>query len=419
MELRFLGACSEVGRSAVAVRTGDACVLMDYGVLLDDEIGFPAHMPAREVDAILITHAHLDHSGLVPLFYLRDGIPVHAVEPTFKFSDLLIRDFIHLSGYYLPYEYVDLRSMMDHAMGHRYSEPFEINGARIELLNAGHIPGSCQALIEADGKRLLYTGDFNTAPSRLLNGADQGQRDLDAIIIESTYANEDHPDRAVLEREFVSRCREVVERDGTVLIPAFGVGRSQEVLSILEAHNFEYPVYVDGMALDAIKLLSEHPESLRDFELFDRAVKNARWINDWRDRRIAVKTPSVIVSPAGMLKGGAALFYMESISQDERNAIYLVSFQIPGTPGRTLLEKRKFVIKGKERKVPAEVDKFVFSSHCGRSQLEEVLSKLDGGTKVFVVHGADGNCERLAGWASERLGLEAHAPRPGDVYELR
>ncbi|MEM2082406.1 MAG: MBL fold metallo-hydrolase [Candidatus Bathyarchaeia archaeon] len=418
MELRFLGACSEVGRSGLALRAEGKCVLMDYGVLLDDEIGFPAHIPAREVDAILITHAHLDHSGLVPLFYLRDGIPVHAVEPTFKFSDLLIKDFLHLSGYYLPYEYVDLKSMMDHAVRHRYSETFEVNGIRVTFLNAGHIPGSCQALIEAEGKRLLYTGDFNTTPSRLLNGAEYGDLDLDAIVIESTYANEDHPDRWALEREFVSKCREVVERGGTVLIPAFGVGRSQEVLSILEANNFEYPVYVDGMALDAIELLAEHPESLRDFELFDRAIKNARWINDWRDRRIAVKTPSVIVSPAGMLKGGAAVFYMESISQNERNAIYLVSFQIPGTPGRTLLDERKFVIRGRERKVLAEVDKFVFSSHCGRSELESVLSKLDGRAKVFVVHGAEGNCERLAGWASEELGLEAHAPRPGDIYKL-
>jgi len=418
MELRFLGACSEVGRSAVALRAGGKCVLMDYGVLLDDEIGFPAHIPAKEVDAILLTHAHLDHSGLIPLFYIRNGIPVHAVEPTFKFSDLLIKDFLHLSGYYLPYEYVDLKGMMGHAVGHRYSEPFEINGIEVTFLNAGHIPGSCQILIEAEGKRLLYTGDFNTKPSRLLSGADRAPSDLDAIVIESTYANEDHPDREELEKEFVSRCREVVERGGTVLVPAFGVGRSQEVLLILEAHGFDYPVYVDGMALDAIELLAGHPESLRDFELFERAVRNARWINDWRERRLAVKTPSVIISPAGMLKGGAAVFYMESISQDERNAIYLVSFQIPGTPGSILLDKKRFVIKGRERKVLAEVDKFAFSSHCGRSDLETTLSKLDGRAKVFVVHGAEGNCERLASWASGELGLEAHAPRPGDIHKI-
>ena len=117
------------------------------------------------------------------------------------------------------------------------------------MINAGHIPGSAQIIVESEGRRVLYTGDFNLVPTHLVPGADQQYHDLDAMIIESTYAAEDHPDRIESERNFVLACKEVVENGGTVLVPAFGVGRSQEIICMLSDHNFSYPVYVDGMAL--------------------------------------------------------------------------------------------------------------------------------------------------------------------------
>jgi putative mRNA 3-end processing factor len=314
---------------------------------------------------------------------------------------------------------MDLQTMLKHTRELQYHQSIDVGDASLTLVNAGHIPGSAQAIINSEGKRLLYTGDFNRQPTRLVDGADPGNyKDLDAIIIEGTYATEDHPARDGLEKEFVEKVTEVVEGGGTVLVPAFGVGRSQELLSVLSAYHFEHPVFVDGMALDAMEMLLKYPSSLRDSSVFERASKMAHWVDGWNDRRRAAKTAGVIISPAGMLKGGASVFYMENVAAKKQNAVFMVSFQVPGSPGRILLERKKFVIHGKARPVDARVERFDFSSHGGRRELELTLSDLDKKTKVFIVHGAEGNCKKLAEWASKEQGLDAKAPKTGDVIEI-
>jgi len=418
MQLRFLGACEEVGRSAIAVKTSRSQVLMDYGVMINHEVGFPVHVSPKDLDGVVLTHAHLDHSGLIPLFYVHSKLPVYGVEPTFKLTKVLVRDMIKLSGYYLPFEYVDLESMMDHTVPVEYHSKFRVGDADVTLVNAGHIPGSAQIIIESGGKRILYTGDFNLVPTHLVTGADRTYKGLDAIVTESTYASDDHPDRAEQERSFVLACKQIVESGGTVLVPAFGVGRSQEVICMLADHNFSYPVYVDGMALDAIRMLEECPTSLRDEKRFRSAMRQAEQISNWNTRRHAAKTAGVIVSPAGMLKGGASVFYMENIARDERNGIFLVSYQVEGSPGRILLDEGRFMLRGRAVGVKARVEKFDFSSHGGRSQLQETLRELDRTTRVFVIHGEESNCARLADWASHELGLQTTIPRPGETFDV-
>jgi putative mRNA 3-end processing factor len=189
MQLRFLGACQEVGRSAIAVKNTNSQILMDYGVMINHEVGFPVHISPKDLDAVVLTHAHLDHSGLIPLFYLHNArLPVYGVEPTFKLTRVLVRDMIKLSGYYLPYEYIDLENMMNHTLPVEYHSKFKVGDADVTLVNAGHIPGSAQVIAESEGKRMLYTGDFNLIPTHLVPVADRPYNDLDAIIIESTYA---------------------------------------------------------------------------------------------------------------------------------------------------------------------------------------------------------------------------------------
>ena len=416
--MRFLGACQEVGRSAVAVKNTRSQILMDYGVMINHEVGFPVHISPKDLNAVVLTHAHLDHSGLIPLFYTRSKLPVYGIEPTFKLTKVLVRDMIKLSGYYLPFEYIDLENMMSHVVPVDYRSTFRIEDADVTLINAGHIPGSAQIVIESDGKRILYTGDFNLVPTHLVPGADHAYNNLDAIAIESTYAGEDHPDRAESERNFVLACKEVVEKGGTVLVPAFGVGRSQEIICMLADHNFTYPIFVDGMALDAIRMLEEHPDSLKNQEQFKKAMREAEQIRNWNDRRRAARTAGVIVSPAGMLKGGASVFYMENIAKNEDNGIFLVSYQVEGSPGRILLDEGRFILHGKASKVTARVEKFDFSSHGGKTQLEETLKELDKRTKVFVIHGEEANCKRLADFASQELGLQATTPRPGEICDV-
>ena len=418
MQVGFLGGAREVGRIGITVKSEKSKVVLDYGVMLDHEPGFPMHVPPKEVEAIILTHSHLDHSGAIPMFYINDKKPLYANRLNLELTQILIQDFIHLSGYYLPFEYLELDAMMHNNRHLDFGVEEAIGDMKFKLFDAGHTPGSAQVLIEADGKKILYTGDYNMEDSKLLKGATMDYGDLDAVVTESTYASEDHTPRPELERSFVEAATEVVERGGTVLVPAFGVGRAQEIACVLTANHFEYPVVLDGMAREASRIIMNYKEFLRDPRLFMNAIHSLDWVDGWRDRRRASRDPGVIISPAGMLKGGPSQFYVSKIGKKAGNAIFLVSYQIPGTPGKQLLDKGITMIDGKVSKVKAQYRHFDFSSHCGASQLKEGLRRLGGKPKVFVVHGAEGNCELLANWAKTELGLDAVAPRTGETYEI-
>ena len=418
LQIKFLGGTREVGRNAISVKTKKTQVLLDYGVMLNHKPGFPMHTPPKDVDAIILTHSHLDHSGAIPIFYIHGKKPLYTNKLTSELNELLISDFIHLSSYYLPFEYLELKSMMRSSKHVDFGVEEKIGDIKFQLFNAGHIPGSAQILIETGGKKLLYTGDFNTEDTRLLEGAEMEYNDLDAVIIESTYADEEHTERSELEKQFIADAADIIEMGGTVLVPAFGVGRSQEIACILAAHNFEYPVTIDGMIRGANSIMMRHGQFLRDSKLLKDALHSAHWIEGWRDRRKAAKKPGVIISTAGMLKGGPSVFYISKIGKKARNAVFLVSYQIPGTPGRQLLDKGICVIDGKMRKIKARVGHFDFSSHCGAGELKESVKKLGGKPKVYVIHGAERNCELFAKWIKNELGLEATAPKTGDVVKV-
>jgi putative mRNA 3-end processing factor len=418
LQIGFLGGAREVGRIGISVKSKKTRVLLDYGVMIGREPGFPMHMPPKEVDALILSHSHLDHSGALPIFYIQGKMPLYTNKLNLDLTQLLIKDFIHLSGYYLPFEYLELETMMQSNKHLDFGVKEKVGDMRLQLMNAGHTPGSASVLLEVKGKKLLYTGDFNTTDSQLLAGAVMDYGDLDVVITESTYANADHTDRVELEKRFVESVTEVVEMGGTVLVPAFGVGRSQEMACILAAHHFEYPVVLDGMAREASRIIMNHKEFLRDPKLFMNAMHSLEWVEGWRDRRKAIKKPGVIISTAGMLKGGPAAFYVSKLGKKASNAIFLVSYQIPGTPGKELLEKGVCTIDGKVRKIKARYEHFDFSSHCGASQLKEALKKLGGKPKVFVVHGEEANCELFAKWINSELGLDAVAPNTGDTFEV-
>jgi len=418
LQIGFLGGTREVGRIAITVKTPKTQILLDYGAMLNHEPGFPRHIPPKEIDAIILSHSHLDHSGAIPIFYVQGKKPLYTNRMTTELNQLLIADFIHLSSYYLPFEYLELRAMTNNSKDINYNTPQTIGDITFQFKNAGHIPGSTQTLIETQGKRILFTGDYNTTDTKLLEGAKMNYGNLDAVITESTYATEEHTNRPQLEQHFVDECTNIAEKGGTALVPAFGVGRSQELACVLAAHHYEYPVYLDGMAREVSRIMMSYPQFLKEPKAFADALHATYWVEGWRDRRKACKTPGVIISPAGMLKGGPAMFYLSKIGKRANNAIFLVSYQIPGTPGKELLEKGVCLIDGKMRKVKAHVQHFDFSSHCGATELKEAIKKLGGKPKIYVVHGAEGNCEYLAKWTREELGLEAIAPRTGDTFKI-
>ncbi|MGA2524487.1 MAG: MBL fold metallo-hydrolase [Candidatus Bathyarchaeia archaeon] len=418
MQIGFLGGAREVGRMGISVKTEKTQIILDYGVMLANQPGFPMHVPPKEVDGLILTHSHLDHSGALPIFYINDEKPLYTNRLNLELTQILIQDFIHLSGYYLPFEYLELKTLMRSNHHLDFGVEQTIGDMKVKLLDAGHTPGSAQVQVEADGKRILFTGDYNMEDTMLLKGATMDYGDFDAVITESTYANEDHTARPELEKNFAEAASDIVERGGTVLVPAFGVGRAQEIACVLAAHHFEFPIVLDGMAREASRIIMDHKEFLRDPRLFTNAMHSLDWVDGWRDRRRATKDPCVIISPAGMLKGGPSQFYISKIGKKPANAIFLVSYQIPGTPGKQLLEKGVTTIDGKVQKVKAQYKHFDFSSHCGASHLKEGLRRLGGKPKVFAVHGAEGNCELLANWAKTTLGLDAVAPKTGEKYQI-
>jgi len=418
MEVKVLGAARQVGRSAFLITHRDSKILLDYGAMTTKVPGFPMHVPPKDIRAIILSHAHLDHSGAAPLHFLGGKMKLHATPMTAELSSLLIQDFIKISGQYLPFEFIDLMAMNSSTVNHGYLEPFQVGDFTVTLYDAGHIPGSAVIAVEAGSKRLLYTGDVNADETNLLQGSWKNLGEADMVITESTYATADHPLRSKAEEELVNYANVVVERGGVLLIPAFSVGRAQEVAMTLVKNGFRHPVAMDGMALKVNGILLRHQEYIRDPTALRRMLESIEEVTAWSQRRRIVKRPGVIVSPAGMLVGGASIFYNEHLAMDEKNGIAIVSFQVPGTPGRTLIEKGLTIYRGKPTKVKAEVRRFDFSSHSGRSSLLSDLKMIKGSPKFLTVHGEEESCIALADELHRDLGAEASAATPGQEIQF-
>jgi putative mRNA 3-end processing factor len=416
-----MGAAKEVGRSAFLVNCDHTNILMDYGVLLKREPIFPMHVKPKEVDAVVISHAHLDHSGFVPSLYLSGSttnIPVLGTLPTFELSELLIEDMIKLSGFYLPFEYLDLMTMLKSSKNLQYREPYMVNDAKITLYESGHVVGGATTIVEHDGKKLFYTGDINTRGSKLLRPADLDFGEIDMMIIESTYSQNEQQPREEAEKDLMAFANEVIERGGTLFIPSFSVERAQEIACVLKAYNFKHKIVMDGMALKANQIMGRHPAFLRDPELFRKAVGEAEWIQGWNRRKKVVNEPCAIISPAGMLVGGSAIFYTQQIADSDKNGIALVSYQGEGTPGRLLLDKKMANIDGKIKKCYADVKRFEFSGHNSRHELFEILDRVKGNPKVLTVHGDGPSCVKFAEEIKEKYGFDARAPDQGEIVDV-
>lgn len=402
VKISFLGACQEVGRSAVlfeSEKTGDT-ILCDYGTKMSsNDQNFPVHVSGKNLTAMVLTHAHIDHSGGIPLFYISGSVPLICTELTFRVTEILLQDMVSITESYLPFEKPEIDKMKRYAQFFAYNERKKVGkGTYITLYNAGHIPGSAVVLIEMDGKRLLYTGDINTTPTRLLNPFDPTEiPELDAIVTESTYGTIDHADRIKIEDEFLTDVKSVVDKKGIVVIPAFGVGRSQEMLMVLYRNSeAPYPVIVDGMARKVAYLYEKYPKMLRDPMALANAIDKAHFIQQRKssaERDSVLETPGVIVSPSGMLKGGVSRMYVEKIQDDPNSAIFLVSYQIEATPGRVLLEKGELVDENLQNAVAvkSKYRHFDFSSHSGKTELLKMLQTLKfvnpTEKRVYCVHG--------------------------------
>ena len=419
VKLKLLGAAKEVGRAGLLLNIEGDQVLLDYGVSLrGNEPEFPLPVHPRSLQVCALSHAHLDHSGALPLLYVSAKPPLLTTPLSLSLAELLIRDFMKLSKYYIPYELEELEKMKEHAVPLVYNEVYEAGDLTFNMVDAGHIPGSSMVVLETPSLTLVYTGDYALHDTCLLRRGDTGAiSKADILIMETTYAEFDHPPRDIVEKEFISSLEEVLSAGGTVLVPAFAVGRAQEILCVLAKHGVSYPVYVDGMARRANELIAESIDLLRDPALFEKALEMVQCVEDWDDRRRALSSPSVIVTPAGMLKGGPSEYYMEKLMDDPRNAVFIVSFAIPETPARQVIETGVYSSATKKGVVKARVEWFDFSAHCGRSELEETIKLVKRNASIVLMHGEEGAEQAIYRFALES-GKRAYAPSAGEWLEI-
>jgi putative mRNA 3-end processing factor len=258
---------------------------------------------------------------------------------------------------------------------------------------------------------LFYTGDINLRGSRLLPPADLNIGEIDFLITESTYSQTNQMPRKDSENGLIDFANDVMDRKGILFIPSFSVERSQEVASVLISSGFKHRIIMDGMALKVNEILLKYPEYLKNPEIFEDVVDRVVAINDHKQRKQALREPCVVISPAGMLVGGNAVYYLQELAFDNKNGIALVSYQGEGTPGKKLLDTGKVETRGKDIHVKAEVKQFQFSGHADRDSLFEMIKNLKGNPKIMTVHGDDTSCTRFAEEIHEKFGFDAHAAK--------
>ena len=415
MEIKVLGAAGEVGRSAFQVNCDGTNFLLDYGVMFGKPRGtpptYPLHVKPRDIDSVIITHAHLDHSGCVPSLFVSGNCNVYATAPTFDLSQLLIRDMIKIEKNSHSFGSPEIENMMQKSKIIGFKEKIKRGNASFELRSSGHVVGGSTVIVESNNKKLFYTGDINLRGSRLLPPADLDIGEMDMVITESTYSQENQMPRKDSEKGLIDFANEVMDRKGTLFIPSFSVERSQEVASVLISSGFKHKIIMDGMGLKVKEVLLRYQDYLKNPDIFTDVMDRVVAVNDHKERKRAIKEPCVVISTAGMLVGRNAVYYLQQLAFDDKNGIALVSYQGEGTPGKKLLDTGKVETRGKDINVSAEVKQFQFSGHADRDSLFDMIKNLKGNPKIMTVHGDDESCTRFAEEIHERFGFDAHAAK--------
>jgi len=407
MDIEFLGGAREIGRSAVLV---DGSLLLDFGMLTDNPPQFPVETPSP--DAVVVSHGHLDHVGTIPSLLSGDArSPIHWTPPTYELTLTLARDTLKLHGgsYNCPFTETDLKRVTQVSKTHGYRETFEAAGYDVTFYNAGHIPGSAHVLVDDGETRLLYTGDFHTDDQRLVSGT-TARPDADVVVCESTYSDVEHEDRSAVEERFAESVETTLWEGGTVVVPAFAIGRTQEVMLICEAYDI--PCYVDGMGKRVTEMLRQYPAFVRDADAFRRAKSHARFVTGRNGQRARITDQkAAIITTSGMLSGGPAMTYIPEIRANPTNKITMTGYQVAGTPGRDLVETGSAEIDGQVMPVSAQVEQYDFSAHADADGLWTFLENYRDAA-LLVNHG-----DRCAAFADELRaeGFEASAPAVGET----
>ena len=421
MKVKILGASHEVGRSGFIVSCDGTNFLLDYGVMFGKRGAppqYPLHVKPKDVDSVIITHAHLDHSGNVPSLFVSRNTDVFATPPTFDLTQLLIEDMLKIEKGFHQFDLPEINNMMRNAKEIGYKQKISRSNASFELRESGHVLGGSAVIVESENKRLFYTGDINPRGSRMLREADLDIGEIDLLITESTYSQTEQMPRKESEEGLIEFANEVIDRKGILFIPSFSVERSQEIACVLKNAKFKHKIIMDGMALKVNEIMFRYPEYLKDPELFADSINSTIPIRNQHERKKALEEPCVVISPAGMLVGGNAVYYLQQLAFNNKNGIALVSYQGDGTPGKKLQETGKVSTRGHDMKVSAEVKQFEFSGHGDRNDLFDLIKNIKGNPKVLTVHGDNDSCIKFAEEITEKFDLDAHSPQANEVVEV-
>jgi len=381
LQIRFLGGSSKVGSLAMLLKTNGMQFLFDYGMTPSKPPEIP--MPAPPVDAMFLTHAHLDHSGMTPLLCEQDSLSIYSTDLTGIISNLLHKDSIKIAqseGYAKPYSSENIGMAKQSIKPVKPGQKKQIDDILIRFHSAGHIPGSLMFELTAS-RRLLFTGDFNTIDTHLVKGTQPVK--CDVLCMEGTYAGRNHPKpRDELEKDFKAKVEEVVNRGGTVILPAFAVSRSQEIAMVLRKMGLN--IWYDGMGRKVSKIFLKYDEYLRDSGELKKSVNHMNFVHSDSGRKQALDA-DVIITSSGMMDGGPVLHYMSKLKDNPKNAVLLTGYQVEGTNSRLLVDEGLLDFYGVKEKVACEVEYFDFSGHAGHNQLVDFARSCEP-EKIILMH---------------------------------
>ncbi|HET6799246.1 MAG TPA: beta-CASP ribonuclease aCPSF1 [Nitrososphaeraceae archaeon] len=450
-----LGGVKQVGRSCFIVMTRESKIMLDCGINPGEALGLNAYprldwfnFDLDELDAVIISHAHIDHQGFLPtLFKFGYKGPIYCTEPTLPLMNLLQMDSVKISksnGTYLPYELRDVNEVIKHCITLPYGKPTDISpDITISLNNAGHIMGSATVHLNISGAHnILYSGDYKYARTQLLDSALSIYPRVETLITESTYGNTTDimPDQTVVYRNFTDTINKTLIEGGKVLIPVPAVGRAQEIMLVLdkemrEGRLIECPIYIEGMISEASAIHMSYAHYLG----YDVRKSVSQGINPFqseyftvinghgkRDEVFSDENAAIIMATSGMLEGGPSVEYFKEIAPSPNNKILFVSYQINGTLGRRVLDGAMNEVSmleknGKVKVVPVrcQTQKMDgFSGHSDFNQIMSFVAKIRP-KRVLVNHGERSKSDNVASAIYSRLKIRSGVPDNREMLRLR